>query len=98
MKIAVIRIITEKVSDRANEISSSHFGIGRISTTSSNVTPKAKYMSPRLPAATKRAKASFRVAKGFASATTAPSPPCAWALPVAGTLAVGALSATAGRS
>src|SRR5579859_947449 len=47
MKMAVIRIITEKVSDTASEMSSSQVGIGRISVISRTMTPSAKARSPR---------------------------------------------------
>ena len=47
MNRIVIRISTEKVIDSASEKSSSHGGIGRISTTRMSTTPRASAMSPR---------------------------------------------------
>ncbi len=48
MNSAVIRISTEKVIEMAREKSSSHRGIGRISTTRTVTNPSARMMSPRV--------------------------------------------------
>ena len=65
------RISTDKVIDSARQKSSSHAGIGRMSTTRMPRMPSASAMSPRRNAAMKRLSSS---------ASTEPRPGCPWSV------------------